>query len=288
VSKLLNDVIICVTIGLSLILALFFSVSLVERHLDYPPTLISVFLGLSVAALTYRFLGGVDGTEFRVGVLKLGGSAALLIGTTWFLSERIKDELNILTSSAGYRTRIAQLATEVADRGKEVAARDQTIRQLRVTIEQMPDQAAAASIEQIRKMTPDDPRIKAIRQMVASHEPPFGETIRDMTARVAMVPMPNDGAFYNICPATYAALYKDVDPNSKILVSRSIGADGDNVSIILERNGRIGNDVCEKPSRDFEMQIGCATALKLFPDIMTSCGDGAKIRGQSLTVGALP
>lgn len=287
-DKLLDNVVICVTVMLSLILALFFAYSLVERHADYPPTLISIFLGLCVAALTYRFLGGTDGTTFQVGILKLGGSAALLIGTTWFLSERIKAEMNILDTSAGYRTQIEQLAATVSTRGAEVVDRDQKIQQLQTTIEQMPNQAASASIEQIKKMTPNDPLIKAIRRMVDSQEKPFSQTIRDMTVRVAMVAMPGDAALYNICPDTFGQLYKDVDPNTYILVSRSVGADGEEVSDKLDRRGRIDNDICSSPRRDFDLQIGCASARKFFPEVVATCADGPKIRGKTVTIGALP
>lgn len=287
-DKLLDNIVICVTIVLSLILALFFAYSLVERQADYPPTLISIFLGLCVAALTYRFLGGTDGTTFQVGVLKLGGSAALLIGTTWFLSERIKAEMHILDTSTGYRTQIKQLTETVSARGVEVAERDQMIQQLQSKIEQMPSRAASADIERIKSMTPNDQLVKAIRRMVDAQEKPFSQTIRELTVRVAMVAMPNDGSLYNICPDTFAQLYKDADPNTYILVSRSVGADGEEVNEKLDRRGRIGNDICSSTGRDFDLQIGCASARKLFPEVVATCLDGSQIRGKTVTIGALP
>ena len=287
-GKWLNDIVICVTVVLSLALALFFAYSLVERHAGYPPTLISVFLGLCVAALTYRFLGGTDGTEFSVGLLKLGGSAALLIGTTWFLSERIKAELNILATSAGYRQQIEQLTSDLAERGTEVAKRDAQIQVLQAQIDKMPQQAVAANIALIRKMAPNDPLVTAIRRMVDAQEKPFSQTLRDMSARVALVAMPGDAALYNICPAAFEELYRGFDANTNILFSRSVGDDGDNVSMALDRRGRIGNDICDNPARDFDVQIGCGAAKKLFPETVKSCADGPKIRGMKVTIGALP
>ena len=42
-----------------------------------------------------------------MGVLKLGGSAALLLGTTWFVGDRLGHEINLFSSMDEYRTQIA-------------------------------------------------------------------------------------------------------------------------------------------------------------------------------------
>lgn len=287
-SKWLADIVICLTVALSLILALFFAYSLVERHADYPPTIVSVFLGLTIAALTYRFLGGVDGTSFQVGVLKLGGSAALLIGTTWFLSERIKTEMNILETTTGYRTQIEQMTKDLAARGQEVASKDSEIRKLQIQIEQIPNQSAVQSIDQIRKLKPSDTLIKSLRRMMEAKDPPFVETVRELDVRVTMVDMPGDAPLYSICPSVFADLYKDAEPNTKILLSRSVGPDGNNISVTVDRRGKINDDVCKSPERNFDLQIGCSTARTLFPEIVHKCADGPAIRGKTLIAGAIP
>ena len=45
-SRMLNDIVICVTVALCLGIALYLSIQLVERGSGYPPTLISTFLGI--------------------------------------------------------------------------------------------------------------------------------------------------------------------------------------------------------------------------------------------------
>jgi len=45
-----------------------------------PPIVVSFFLATGVAALVYKFLGGIQGATLKVGALKLGGVLAAIIG----------------------------------------------------------------------------------------------------------------------------------------------------------------------------------------------------------------
>lgn len=289
VSKYLDDIVICVTVALSLVIALFLAYSLVERGANYPPTLISTFLGICVAALTYRFLGGADGNQFSVGLLKLGGSAALLLGTTFFVGERIRSEQNIFENFSSYRQQIGTLKSESDARLGEIEKRDGKIAALEKKLRDAPATETAQTIDDIKKRSPNDPLIQGIKQLVNAQEGPFRQTIRDLQVKVAVVSMPGDQNLYSICGDKFAALYEGADvPNPKILASRSVGPDADSVSQILERRGKIGDDVCASPTRDFDIQIGCATAMELFSDKIASCGEASTIRGQTITIGALP
>ena len=52
-----------------------------------PPIIISVFLGIGVAALAYRFLGGISsGSSFGDGALKVGGSLGALLAAASFIN----------------------------------------------------------------------------------------------------------------------------------------------------------------------------------------------------------
>ncbi len=287
-GKFVDDFVIIVTVALSLAIALFLSYSLVERGANYPPTLITLFLGIVVAALTFRFLGGAQQTEFKIGLLKLGGSAALLLGTTFVIGERIREEMNIFSTSQGYRDRIKNLTAETNVLGQEVAKKDKDLNAALAKIESMPAANVSATVESIAKMSPADPIIKRIRKMMEAQEGPFRQTIREVQLRVALAEMPNDAPLYSICQDSYDQLYDGVEPNSHILVSRSVGLEGVDTSVTVDRRGRIGSDICQSPRRDFDIQIGCYTALKLFADTIKTCADGPKIRGQKITVGALP
>jgi hypothetical protein len=47
---------------------------------NIPPIVTSVLLATGLAALTYRYLGGIPATTLSVGVVKVGGSLAALLG----------------------------------------------------------------------------------------------------------------------------------------------------------------------------------------------------------------
>ena len=59
--KLSEDLVITIAVAAGLVIALALTVAAVVWHVSFPPTIISTFLALALAALTYRFLGGVGG-----------------------------------------------------------------------------------------------------------------------------------------------------------------------------------------------------------------------------------
>ena len=54
-----------------------------------PPIVVSFLLATGLAALTYRYLGGIQGASFTVGTLKLGGALAALVGIAWFINGQL-------------------------------------------------------------------------------------------------------------------------------------------------------------------------------------------------------
>jgi hypothetical protein len=61
-----------------------------------PPIVVSFLLATGLAALTYRFLGGIQGASFTVGTLKLGGALAALVGIAWFVNGRLVPQVQTL------------------------------------------------------------------------------------------------------------------------------------------------------------------------------------------------
>jgi hypothetical protein len=55
------------------------------RFQNFSPTITSFLMATGLAALTYRYLGGIQGASFSVGTLKLGGAMAALVGIAWFI-----------------------------------------------------------------------------------------------------------------------------------------------------------------------------------------------------------
>src|SRR4051794_32070501 len=123
--KLTEDLVITIAVAAGLAIALALTVAAVVWELGFSPTLTATFLAIAIAALTYRFLGGVGGTEFSVGLLKLGGSAALLVGLIWFVGDRLREEQRLYTNSSGYREQIDNLTGQLNQAQGEVTTKDQ-------------------------------------------------------------------------------------------------------------------------------------------------------------------
>jgi len=57
------------------------------------PIITSFLLATGLAALTYRFLGGIQGASFTVGSLKLGGALAALVGIALVINNALVAQL---------------------------------------------------------------------------------------------------------------------------------------------------------------------------------------------------
>ena len=69
---------------------------------DAPAVLIAVVMAFAAAMLVYAFLGGISEAGFNFGPVKVTGSAAMLLGSAWWINmalepqlERIRDERRI-------------------------------------------------------------------------------------------------------------------------------------------------------------------------------------------------
>jgi hypothetical protein len=60
---------------------------------DIPPITTSFLLATGLAALSYRFLGGIPGTSLTVGALKLGGALAALVGIALIINNYMVGQL---------------------------------------------------------------------------------------------------------------------------------------------------------------------------------------------------
>lgn len=278
--KWLDDVVICLAVGLGLLIALFLSWQLVVEDADFPPTLISAFLGIAIAALTYRFLGGAADTQFSMGVLKLGGSAALLLGTTWFVGDRLRDEIRLYASMDTYRQQLEEIEADRATRGDEIVA-------LREQLRKAPDARRNYTLNEIKAMQPTDPFVRNLRNLVEGQEGPFRQTLKDEVVRVAVIAAGGDVPRFNICNDVLSKLNEGVDaPNPTVLFTRAL-EDGNTESIKAARAGRIVEDVCASEEREFDVQVNCPVALALFKDVISSCAAGSIVRGSKVIVGSL-
>lgn len=66
-----------------------------------PPILVSFFLSTGVAAVVYRYLGGIQSASFGWGTLKLGGTMAALVGTAFLVNYYLELQTLISVPVAG-------------------------------------------------------------------------------------------------------------------------------------------------------------------------------------------
>jgi hypothetical protein len=60
---------------------------------NVPPIVVSFLLSTGLAALAYRYLGGIQGASFTVGALKLTGALAALVGIAWFINGKLVSQV---------------------------------------------------------------------------------------------------------------------------------------------------------------------------------------------------
>lgn len=286
-SKLLEDIVLSIAVALGLLIALYLSYALAVRGDQYPPTLIAAFLAIGTAALIYRFMGGLGGTEFTAGLLRLGGSAAFFAGMIWFVGDRLRDEVGLYASAEPFRQEISNLKAQ-RDHAQAVSrGQNEELRRLRSAVRTGNCPDAGCTIAEVRRMQPNDPFVQNIRRLVEGQEPPFSPILRELPVRVSVIASPAGNPAFNICSNTLSKLNEGVEvPNPSARLTRT-QEDGSTASVTARRAGKVGEDVCSNAQRDFDIQINCAAALALFPDKISNCAESVGVRGSTISIASL-
>ena len=295
----IEDVVICLALLLSFSTTLLMAIANESWGTHFPSSLIAFFAAVCVAALIYRFLGGSEGSEFRMGVLKVTGSAGILFGATWLLGDRIRDESLLYRTQREYGPALAQkqaFVTKLTELNGELKDKAQ---RLEARVAELSAKQSGYTIEQIRRMKADDGFVSTIRRMVANEDEPFRLTLREMQARLTLNDAMTNANVYRICVDTQDKLFSDLETQKDRLRIRRNSGDGNTYVVDVVRSGTITPDasVCSANGpRTFDIQITCADAVTLFPDRIERCA-GLKpvyqpgvstIRGERVLLGALP
>jgi hypothetical protein len=72
------------------------------RTTSAPPIIIAFYLATGVAALVYRFLGGLEGSTFVWGALRLGGTLAALVGIALGVTRYLEGENTVIRAQGEY------------------------------------------------------------------------------------------------------------------------------------------------------------------------------------------
>lgn len=236
----------------------------------YPPTFISIFLGIAVAAITYRYLGGTDNSQLSIAFLKLGGSAALLLGVTIYVGSAVTKERNLIYTANEFNPQIDQLKTTV----KNLTGRIGTLTTENEKFKSDREVSDQEFIQRVALLDPDDSLVVDLRNALGDPAGLGREVVR--SKKVSII---NNGAVrgtkkYWICANTYKAFYPVPTPKGRLRIT---GASASNGPVDVSFGGIIDNDDCNSTDRKFDMQISCDASALLFPDLITAC-DGSSPR----------
>jgi hypothetical protein len=252
-----DDVVLWIVIAVCLTTPIGLCALWAIQGIFFPPMLISVLLGTAIAALTYRYLGGTIGSEFSVGVLKVAGSAGLLLGMVYLTNDGLSKQMDAENS--------ANLLKGVREERDSLELKN---KQLSEALEH----ATNNWIPSIEKLTPDTPQGRAILDLARSEKGPWARIVEKIDVPVAVGRyIKNTGQF---------AACADMNLTSKtIRFVRTVGQmdDLDIRSVTATFAGQIESTICDRPNRKFSVHLSCQAALELFPDHLQSCTtNGAK------------
>jgi len=263
-----DDVVMWIVIGFCLVAPVVLTTFWAFGGHWYPPMLLSLLLGIAVAALTYRYLGGTTGSEFSVGVLKVAGSAALLLGTTYVANVGLSTQMDADNSP----NKLVQAGLDLKAVTDE---RDKYAHDLQTEKEELQDvqrQSVDQTIAAVAKLAPGSDLGRELVEMAKSKRGPFSEIVTTMSIRVTIVGYVKDQGNFNVCPDL------GIDADAQIRFTRDYqDKNGELVQPVLAKeSGTIEAAVCSKSPRRFDVQISCLAGAILFPDQIGGCGrDGS-------------
>lgn len=220
----------------------------------FPPMLISVLLGISVAALTYRYLGGTSGAQFSVGALKVAGSAALVFGMTYLTNEKLSLQMSKDNPPNSYQQAMQELSVNKRE-----------YEDLQSEFESLKKEKESSILDKVKTIDPASETADELIEMYKNREGPFSTLKRMIDVKVTVINIPTNT--FNACSelklANENVQFVKTDPNT----------DGEILKAGASQAGIIEESVCKKKNRRFDIQISCEDGKKLFPEEISGCSN---------------
>ena len=237
------------------------------------PTFISIFVGVGVAAITYRYLGGTEGAQFSIAALKLGGSAALLLAVTWWVGSAMTKERGLLDIDAR-ALRAQRDATEVKQAlERDIESKTAQISQLNLEV----NASDKRFVERVANLDGDNRLVTELREALRNPSGAGSSLARKRQVRIMNSGSVGGKKSFWICRDTYQGFYPDQSRAGDTLRMMAVGIDGQPIELLVKYSGEIDRDVCSSNGRQFDMQVSCDASEALFPDLVTGC-DGSRPR----------
>jgi regulator of replication initiation timing len=280
-----DDIVIIVVMAITLVTPILLVVWWTVEGRLFPPMLISVLFGIAIATLTYRYLGGTEKSEFSVGALKLAGSAAMLLGTTWLTNHglstqmtlelkpnrisELEQQLDVLRKrqsslEGGQHT----LREENAEKLRQAHAENSRLKQ---RMDEQERESARRIVAQVAALTPDDDAGKDILDLYRKKQGPFSIQKRSFDTKVRVVDKPRDADAFFAC----ADLQLEAE---NVQLARLLDGSVDPVAITAKQQGLISDLFCNPKTgvREYSIQISCEGGKTLFPDQVSGCGQDGR------------
>ena len=228
----------------------------------YPPMLVSILLGIGIAALTYRYLGGTRGSEFQVGALKVAGSAAMLLGTAAFTNWGLTSQM---TRDHGPRS-ISSLEVKNRELSALVDDHEQEIVELKAQLERRTAASQEALLQRVGELTPDSFAGRGIRDLADKGVGPFSKVLRSVTLNATITEGPKGVGSFHACSdlgmANESVRIYPASPDGDFESDRSVEA---------RQTGRLPTNQCGNSNASFRVRLSCEMGKVLFPDNVLSC-----------------
>lgn len=239
-----------------LLVSLGFVLLSVLAGYGFPSTFVAILLGLAIAAAVYRFLGGVTGTEFKVGAAKLAGSAALF-GIVFYLVEGpLEKNMNDVEAiadgrSAQTKLRIGEQKTLDEKTGRQKAELRAAELEAGATVKQ--SDTVEGTLAQVRRSTAGDSLGKGVLRLQENRQGPWQRQALNLQARF----------LHSVPKGTFWFCHdRRPDLHGKSVQFELVNtAAGTSEKITLQSGGDIGLGICQNLT--FDVQLGCDAAIEL-------------------------
>jgi hypothetical protein len=261
-----DDIVLWIVISFCLITPVVLTSLWAYGDKYYPPMLMAVLLGIAVAALTYRYLGGTSSSSFSIGVLKVAGSAALLLGTTYITHQGFSRE--ILPSVPPNRLAIVEKERDDSkNREKDIAGK---LEQCKLDLEKAERRSKDILIGEIEKVSPSSDLGQKLADMAARGKGPFAVVIKSLKARATVIK--RDKGKFSVCSSLGFAA------SDQLRLSRTYDkSEEGTLQVAGSPTGIIATAKCDESPRSFDIQIGCKDGSILFPEHILSCGNEGEV-----------
>lgn len=231
----------------------------------YPPMLLAVLLGIGVAALTYRYLGGTSGSEFSVGVLKVAGSAALLLGTTYITNQGFSSQMDADNSA----NKLMQVRKDRDRAIHDINSLQKKLDSATEQLEKTANQSVEESIFYAEKLSPTSVLGSKLVEMSRKRQGPFSAVQKFLTINVTATDATKDEGSFNACSDLALA-------GEDVRLTVEVGDEA--VPVLAKQSGIIESIICNRSGRRFDLQVSCKAGLKLFPEQILGCGEKGQVK----------